>query len=64
MSDLRGRDMEVSVKDRALFNGRNVPEADDDPTKMQEWIRSVKGSIKRREELESREHRDLRSYFE
>ena len=63
VAELSGRAMDVSAGDRALFAKRNVPKPGGDAVQMKEWVRAVRGSIKRREKIEQLNQRDLRTYF-
>ena len=55
--------MDVSAGDRALFAKRNVPKPGGDAVQMKEWVRAVRGSMKRREKIEQLDQRDLRTYL-
>ena len=53
----------MGASDRAMFEERNIPKAGGDLERMQEWIRAVRGSMKRMEGRSRSEHGDVRSYF-
>ena len=63
VKELKGRASDVGAGDRALFAERTLPEEGGDLGRMKEWVRAVRGSIRRREEIEQSEHNDVRSYF-
>ena len=63
VEELRGKSADVSVRDRGLFEERNVPKAEDSLDRMRQWVRSVENSMVRREQSEVRENRNMMEFL-
>ena len=63
ITDLATRREDVVVRDKKLFEARNVPNAEDDLDKMKQWVRSIKCSIRRRVNREMREIQNIGRNF-
>ena len=54
---------DVVARDRGLFEDRNVPKPEDDLNRMKQWLRGVKGSIKRREKIDEIQNRRMSEFI-
>ena len=60
---LQERKNDVGAKDRGLFLKQNIPRAKEGVDRMQQWVRSVRNSIRRRAAAEKRTNRKIGEYF-
>ena len=64
ISELKGREAEVSARDRVLFDERNVPSEGDSLDRMNQWVRSVENSISRMQRIDGRSNRKMSEFLE